>query len=91
MAAVGFDTHEAVKALTEVSFSEAQAESVISTVRNALGGDLATKADLQRVKSELEAKIESEIQSLQLRLTMRLGGLMIAVSGLVVALIKFLP
>ena len=91
MAAVGFDTHEAVKALTEVGFSKAQAESVVSTVRNALGGDLATKADLQRVKSELEAKIESEIQSLELRLTMRLGGLMIAVSGLVVALIKFLP
>ena len=91
MAAVGFDTHEAVKAFTGVGFSEAQAESVVSTVRNALGGDLATKADLQRVKSELEAKIESEIQSLQLRLTMRLGGLMIAVSGLVVALIKFLP
>ena len=52
MAAVGFDTHEAVKALTEVGFSEAQAESVVSTVRNALGGDLATKADLQRVKSD---------------------------------------
>ena len=91
MASVGFDTHEAVKALTGVGFSEAQAESVVSTVRNALGGDLATKADLQRVKSELEAKIGSEIQSLQLRLTMRLGGLMIAVSGMVVALIKFLP
>ena len=52
MAAVGFDTHEAVKAFTGVGFSEAQAESVVSTVRNALGGDLATKADLQRVKSD---------------------------------------
>ena len=87
MASIGFDTHEAVKALTEVGFSVEQAESVVSTVRNALGGDLATKTDLQTVKSELL----SEMQSLELRMTLRLGGFMIAIGGLVVALIKLLP
>lgn len=87
MATVGFDTHEAVKALTEAGFSETQAESVVSTVRDALGGDLATKTDLQTVKSELL----SEMQSLELRMTLRLGGFMIAIGGLIVALIKLLP
>lgn len=43
---------------------------------NALAGDVATKADLK---------------DLELRLTLRLGGMMIAVGGLVVALIKLLP
>ena len=87
MATIGFDTHEAVKALTEAGFSETQAESVVSTVKDALGGDLATKTDLQTVKSELV----SEMQSLELRMTLRLGGFMIAVGGLIVALIKLLP
>lgn len=91
MATIGFDTHEAVKALTEAGFSETQAETVVSTVREAIGSDLATKSDfengLQTVKSELLA----EIQSLELRMTLRLGGFMIAVGGLIVALIKLLP
>ena len=87
MAAIGFDTHEAVKALTEAGFSESQAESVVSTVREALGGDLANKTDLQTVKSELL----SEMQSLEPRMTLRLGGFMIAIGGLIVALIKLLP
>ena len=73
----GFDTHQAVKALTKAGFSETQAETVVSTVREALGGgDLATKTDLH---------------DLELRMTLRLGGMMLAVGGLIVALVKFLP
>ena len=84
MASIGFDTHQAVKALTEVGFSEEQAESLVSTVRHAIGGgDLATKADIR----DLEAKMKD----LELRVTLRLGGLTIAVGGLVVALVKLLP
>ena len=102
MATVGFDTHEAVKALTEAGFSETQAESVVSTVRHAIGSDLATRSDLenglQAVRSDLEnglqavkSELQAEMKDLELRLTLRLGGLMIAVGGLVVALIKLLP
>ena len=94
MATIGFDTHEAVKALTEVGFSEEQAESVVSTVRNAIGGDLVTKSDLQQVKSDLQqvkSDLEAKMKDMELRITLRLGGLMIAVGGLVVALIKLLP
>ena len=83
---IGFDTHEAVKALTEAGFSETQAESVVSTVRDALGGDLATKSDLQGVKTE----IESEIKSLELWMTLGLGGMMLAVAGLAIAFMKLL-
>ena len=50
---------------------------MVSTMREALGGgDLATKNDLQE---------------LELRMTLRLGGMILAVGGLVVALVKLLP
>ena len=87
MATIGLDTHKAVKALTEVGFSEQQAETVVSTVREALGGDLATKTDLQILKSDLEAKMRES----ELRMVMKVGTIMIAVGGLIVALIKILP
>ena len=90
MATIGFETHEAVKALTEAGFSETQAESVVSTVRNALGGDLATKSDLQGVKTGLEAKFESEIKSLELRMTLRFGGMTIAAVGILIAAMAIL-
>lgn len=91
MATMGFDTHEAVKALTEAGFSETQAETVVSTVREAIGSDLATKSDLENGLQTVKSELLSEIQSLELRMTLRLGGFMIAVGGLIVALIKLLP
>ena len=82
MATVGFDTHEAVKALTEVGFSVEQAESVVSTVRHAIGGeDLATKADIR----DLEAKMKE----LELRLTIRIGAAAIATIGVIIAAMAF--
>ncbi len=91
MATIGFDTHEAVKALTEAGFSETQAETVVSTVREAIGSDLATKSDLENGLQTVKSELLAEIQSLELRMTLRLGGFMIAVGGLIVALIKLLP
>ena len=91
MATIGFDTHEAVKALTEAGFSETQAESVVSTVRHAIGSDLATKSYLENGLQAIKSELQAEVKELELRLTLRLGGLMIAVGGLVVALIKLLP
>ena len=91
MATIGFDTHEAVKALTEAGFSETQAETVVSTVREAIGSDLATKSDLENGLQTVKSELLAEIQSLELRMTLRLGGFMIAVGGLIVALIKPLP
>ena len=91
MASIGFDTHEAVKALTEAGFSESQAESVVSTVREAIGSDLATKSDIESGLQMVKSQLLSEMQSLELRMTLRLGGFMIAIGGLIVALIKLLP
>ena len=53
MGTLAFDTHKAVKALQDAGFAEAQAEAVVVTVGEAVGGHVATKADLAEVKGEL--------------------------------------
>ena len=78
MATIGFDTHEAVKALTNAGFSEAQAETVVSTVRDAIGSDLATKSELK-----------AELRELELRLTIRIGAAAIATIGVIIAAMAF--
>ena len=54
MSALAFDTHKAVTALKQAGFEEAQAEAVVNTMGEALGGNVATKADLTEVRAALE-------------------------------------
>ena len=69
-----FDTHKVVKGLIDAGFSEAQAEAVVGAVGEGRD-DTATKSDLRE---------------LELRLTLRMGAMLFAASGIVVALIKLL-
>ena len=63
--AIAFDTHQFVKNLTESGFTEKQAEALAKEQVQLLNSNLATKVDLQAVKAELEAKIESVKADLQ--------------------------
>ena len=63
MSVLAFDTHKAVIALKQAGFAEGQAEAVVTTMGAALGGQVATKADLAEVRTALEAALG------QLRLT----------------------
>ena len=54
MAPPAFDTHRAVKSLTVAGFSASQAEAVVETVGTAMDETLATKADLQPIKVDLD-------------------------------------
>lgn len=63
MASQAFDTLKAARALRSAGFDDAQAEAVISTVGDAVGGNIATKADLH----ELQAEIKADFQDLGLR------------------------
>lgn len=57
MTTLAFDTHAAVKALKEVGFEEAQAEAVVTTVGDAMTGNVATKADVTELRTATEHKI----------------------------------
>ena len=88
-ATIGFDTHEAVKALTKAGFSETQAETVVSTVREAMGSDLATKSDLENGLHTVKSDLKVRMKDLELRLTLRFGGMIIATVGIIIAAMAF--
>ena len=57
MSTLAFDTHKAVKALKEAGFGDIQAEAVVATVGDAIGGDVATKGDIAVLKTDIKADI----------------------------------
>ena len=96
MVSVTFDTHRVVKDLRDAGFDEAQAEAVVNALGSAVDRDVvkpvdlkefATKADLTQAIGELR----TEMAALELRLTVRLTGVMIATAGLTVAILKLFP
>ena len=59
---IGFDTLKAMESLRESGFEETQARAVVDTFKDAVGGSVATKIDLQEAKGELQTEIQ-EVKS----------------------------
>ncbi len=86
-----FDTLKAVKSLKAAGFDDLQAEAVVSTVGSAVAENLVTKADLDATlrrafepmvtKEYLQSELQRLQQSLQQKMTIRLGGMLIAGIG----------
>ena len=74
MSAIAFDTQAFIKRLTGAGMPEAQAEILAEEQARLIETQLATKTDLERLKHEL---------------TIRIGGMIFALGGVLVA-IKFL-
>ena len=65
---IGFDTLKAMESLRESGFEETQARAVVDTFKDAVGGSVATKIDLQEAKGELQTEIQevrTEVQALR--------------------------
>jgi len=74
MNTITFDTHQLIKELEAKGFSPSQAEGINDALKNALTvAEVATKRDLQE---------------LELRLTMKIGTLIVAALAFMVALQK---
>ena len=54
MATVIFDTYKAVRQLREAGFDESQAAAMVSTMCDVLGGNLATKEDIQDMATKAD-------------------------------------
>ena len=105
MAALAFDTHKAVTALKQAGFAEPQAEAVVNTMGEALGGSVATKADLAAVQAKLEAdiaavqaKLEADIAAVKTDMAEQFAALYkqlwviaVGIVGLTVTLVKLIP
>lgn len=53
MAATTFDTHAAVKALMHAGLAPAHAEAITDTVRAAIAGGVATKANIAALENRM--------------------------------------
>ena len=60
-----FDTLKAAKALQAAGFDDVQAEAVIATVGDAVGGNVATPADVQEVRADTQ-KLKAAVQELRI-------------------------
>ena len=52
-----FDTYRAVTVLKEAGFDDEQAVALVSTIGDAMSGDLATKADIAEARALTKADI----------------------------------
>ena len=86
MGALAFDTHACVKDLTRAGMTEEQAEVLARSQATLIDEKLATKQDLK----ELEARLCRDMKELELRLTLRLGSMMVVAICVVAALVKLL-
>lgn len=79
---ITLDTLKAAKGLEEAGFNSAQSEALIKIIVALTGDHLTTKADLR----ELELAVEAKLKDLEHRMTIRLGGMIIAATGILAAL-----
>ena len=99
MALAAFDTHRYVKRLTAAGMPEPQAEVIADEQRSLIDDQLATKQDIKALEAatrreiaatrreikELEASTRRDLKELEHRLTIRLGGMMIAGFSIMIA------
>ena len=82
MTTIAFDTLKFVEKLEAGGFTHAQAKAAAEAFAEATAQELATKTDI--------AVVRADIRELELRITIKLGGLMMAATGLVLAANKFM-
>ncbi len=92
MVSLTFDTHKVVKDLQDAGFDEAQAEAVVNALGSAIDRDVVRPEDLKDFakKSDI-VDLRQEMAALELRITVRLTGVMLATGGLVIAILKLFP
>lgn len=94
MSTLAFDTHKAVKALKEAGFGDIQAEAVVATVGDALGGDVATKTDIAALKTdiaEFKAEVRADTAEFRAEIYRHLWLMAAGIVGLTVTLVKLIP
>ena len=93
-----FDTHKAVKDLTNAGADEKLAEATVATISTAINEQVATKADLEVVRADIKAMqeklehmvtkadLKTDLELLSKSMTIRLGLMLFAAFAAMVAL-----
>jgi hypothetical protein len=87
MSAVPFDTLKLADRLQAGGFTAEQAHTFASALaETAAGADLATRQDLVGTKEDLKR----DLRELEQRLTIRLGGMLVVLAGVLSAVFHYL-
>lgn len=86
MTTTTFDSLGYFEKLKDAGFTEEQARVQANAMREVIEERLATKADL----IQLEERLTSEMQKLELRMTLKLGAMLAASVAIVATLVKLL-
>jgi hypothetical protein len=89
MTTLTFDTLKYANTLKAAGFTPEQAEAqagALSEVLEVNLKELVTKGDLKQLKTELQA----DMRELELRMTVKLGAMMVVSIGIVATLVKLL-
>jgi hypothetical protein len=85
-------------ALADANIDRKAAERIATEIFDAIGANVATKADLQELKTELKADLQElkadlllRMSELEHRMTLRFGSVMVVLTGIIVATIRYLP
>ncbi|HVC56456.1 MAG TPA: hypothetical protein VND95_10895 [Stellaceae bacterium] len=85
-------------ALAEAKIDRAAAERIATEIFDAIHDNVATKSDLQAVRSELKADLQTleqrmllRLAELEHRLTVRFASVMVVLTGIILAAIRYLP
>lgn len=90
-----FNALKYTQELEKAGFTREQAETSVRFVIEVMNETFATKSDLKELELKMESRFDvleshfnAKLQELEFRLTTRMGGLMTALIGIAVALIK---
>ena len=86
MTTVTFDALGYFEKLKAAGFTEEQAKAQANALREVIEERLATKGDLV----QMELRLTSEMQKLELRMTLKLGAMLAASVAIVATLVKLL-
>ena len=82
------------RALEEGGITRDAAEHIATEIFDAIHDHVATKADVQAVRADLQA-LESRVllrfSELEHRLTLRFGSVMVVLTGIILTAIRYLP
>ena len=92
-------TIEQVEALADFMDSQAASKADLNEAKAELKAEITgvrseLKADLNEAKAELKAEItgvRSELKLLEQRMTIKLGGMLVVITGILLAAIRYLP
>ena len=83
---MGFNASKHVEELREAGVPDKQAEAQVRLLNDVIDSDLATKRDLKKLENELKR----DIKELELRLTLKLGSLLIVGIDVIATLVNLL-